>query len=72
MNTMAAYKQHVIVRTGKDDWTSRIEDEEGDAGAFVRGLKGVSGKGGKAFDVCSFPFQIPYLHVPTFNCCSGG
>ncbi|PSN70680.1 hypothetical protein BS50DRAFT_673458 [Corynespora cassiicola Philippines] len=50
MNTMAAYTEQVLVSTGKPDWTSRIEDEESDAGAFVRGLKGVIGKGGKAFD----------------------
>ncbi|KAF2878509.1 Sucrase/ferredoxin-like-domain-containing protein [Massariosphaeria phaeospora] len=50
LNTMAAYAEHIVVCTGQRDWTSRIEDDEGETGAFVRGLKGVVGKGGKAFD----------------------
>jgi hypothetical protein len=49
---MAAYAQHLVVSTGKDDWSSRIEDEEGLTGDFVRGIKGVIGKGGEGFDVC--------------------
>jgi hypothetical protein len=48
---MAPYSEQVIICSGKDDWTSRIEDEEGDSGDFVRGIKGVIGKGGEAFDV---------------------
>jgi hypothetical protein len=52
---MAAYSEQVILCTGKDDWHSNIEQEDGATGAFVKGLKGVIGKGGEAFDVCSFP-----------------
>ena len=52
---MAAYSEQVILCTGKDDWHSNIEQEDGATGAFVKGLKGVIGKGGDAFDVCSFP-----------------
>jgi hypothetical protein len=52
---MAAYSEQVVLCTGKEDWHSNIEQDEGPTGAFVKGLKGVIGKGGQAFDVCSFP-----------------
>ncbi|KAL6708320.1 hypothetical protein ACN47E_003244 [Coniothyrium glycines] len=50
LNTMAAYSEQVIICTGKQDWVSNIEQEEGATGHFVRGLKGVIGKGGSGFD----------------------
>ncbi|KAL5117092.1 hypothetical protein ACEQ8H_005051 [Pleosporales sp. CAS-2024a] len=50
LNTMAAYSEHVVLCTGKEDWHSNIEHEDGATGAFVRGLKSVIGKGGEAFD----------------------
>lgn len=54
--TMPPYAQHVVVRTGRDDWGSRIEDEdesvEGTGMNFARSLKRLVGKGGKFFDVC--------------------
>ncbi|CAO2648389.1 Nn.00g076560.m01.CDS01 [Neocucurbitaria sp. VM-36] len=50
LNTMAAYSEQVIICTGKEDWTSNIENEEGETGEFVKGLKGVIGKGGVGFD----------------------
>jgi hypothetical protein len=52
---MAAYSEQVIFCTGKDDWVSNIEQEEGETGEFVRGLKSVIGKGSSGFDVGSFP-----------------
>jgi hypothetical protein len=55
LNTMAAYSEQVIMCTGTSDWPSNIEQADGATGAFVKGLKGVIGKGGEAFDVCSFP-----------------
>jgi hypothetical protein len=57
MHTMAPYSEHVLVCTGKDDWSSRIEDEEGLSGDFVRALKGVVGKGGRLFDVGKLLFH---------------
>jgi hypothetical protein len=51
LNTMAAYTEQVVVCTGKDDWTSRVEDEPGSGGDFIRGIKSEIGKGGPAFDV---------------------
>ncbi|KAI4631317.1 hypothetical protein J4E83_002848 [Alternaria metachromatica] len=47
---MAAYSEQVIFCTGKEDWVSNIEQEEGETGEFVKGLKGVIGKGGPGFD----------------------
>jgi hypothetical protein len=48
---MAPYAEQVILCTGKEDWASNIEQEEGATGDFVSGLKGVIGKGAEAFDV---------------------
>lgn len=57
---MPPYAQHVVVRTGRDDWGSRIEDEdagvEGTGMNFARSLKGLVGRGGKFFDVCMLGF----------------
>ncbi|KAI8943553.1 hypothetical protein NX059_001549 [Plenodomus lindquistii] len=50
LNTMAAYSEQVIFCTGKEDWVSNIEQEEGDTGDFVKGLKSIIGKGGAGFD----------------------
>ncbi|KAH8712207.1 hypothetical protein GQ44DRAFT_742587 [Phaeosphaeriaceae sp. PMI808] len=50
LNTMATYSEQVVLCTGKDDWQSNIEQEEGPTGEFVKGLKGVIGKGGSGFD----------------------
>lgn len=65
LHTMAPYSEQVVICTGKDDWTSRVEDEESDAGDFVRGIKGVIGRGGKAFDVCQrcshFDYRVTFL-----------
>lgn len=51
---MAPYSEQVVFCTGKDDWASNIEQEEGETGEFVKGLKGVIGKGTPGFDVGSF------------------
>ncbi|KAL5383493.1 hypothetical protein DPSP01_005890 [Paraphaeosphaeria sporulosa] len=50
LHTMAPYTEQVLVCTGKDDWKSRIEDEQSAAGDFVRGLRAEIGRGGKGFD----------------------
>ncbi len=55
---MPPYAQHVVVRTGRDDWGSRIEEEEesvkGTGVNFARSLRGLVGRGGKFFDVCTY------------------
>lgn len=61
--TMPPYAQHVVIRTGRDDWESRIEDGPGTSGAQVRGglggsnlariLKELVGEGGKFHNVSS-------------------
>ncbi|EUC48990.1 hypothetical protein COCMIDRAFT_85869 [Bipolaris oryzae ATCC 44560] len=50
LNTMAPYSEQVVFCTGKDDWASNIEQEGGDTGDFVKGLKNVIGKGAPGFD----------------------
>ncbi|KAF2274235.1 uncharacterized protein EI97DRAFT_422724 [Westerdykella ornata] len=50
LHTMAPYTEQVVICTGKDDWSSRIEDEQSDSGDFLRGIKGIIGRGGQAFD----------------------
>ena len=60
-DTMPPYAQHVVIRTGKDDWSKRIEDEtsrlesdvQGDLGGgnMAKQLKELVGKGGKYHDV---------------------
>jgi hypothetical protein len=52
---MAPYAEQVLLCTGKDDWSSRIEDDESPSGDFVRGLRAEIGRGGKSFDVCLLP-----------------
>jgi hypothetical protein len=54
---MAPYTEQVLLCTGKEDWASNLEDEEGATAEFVKGLKAVIGKGGEAFDVCT---STPY------------
>ncbi|KAH0542421.1 hypothetical protein FGG08_003176 [Glutinoglossum americanum] len=58
-NTMAAYVQQVLISTGKDDWTSRIEEDE-EAGELVRGLRRLLGKGGALAD--------PYNNIMLSHC----
>lgn len=55
LNTMAPYTEQVLLCTGKEDWTSNLEDDGGATADFVKGLKGIIGKGGEAFDVCKPP-----------------
>ena len=53
---MAAYAQQVVVSTGQPDWRSRIEEDGAEEGwgRFVRGLKGLIGRGAKFADVSLF------------------
>ena len=50
-NTVSSYDQHVVIATGKNDWASRIENEEG-IGDMARALKDMTKRTGKWFDVC--------------------
>ncbi|KAF3000843.1 Leucyl-tRNA synthetase, mitochondrial [Curvularia kusanoi] len=47
---MAPYTEQVLLCTGKEDWTSNLEDDSGATADFVKGLKSIIGKGGEAFD----------------------
>ncbi|KAF2836901.1 sucrose cleavage family protein [Patellaria atrata CBS 101060] len=57
--TMAAYGEHVLISTGKDDWKSRIEDEEIGPGELAREMKKLLGRGG--------PHSDPYHNVMITN-----
>jgi hypothetical protein len=46
---MASYAEHVLISTGRDDWKSKIEDE--DEGVLVRKMKKLLLKNGKYSDV---------------------
>ena len=54
---MPPYAQHVVIRTGNNDWSSKIEDEPDTMGTdtggvnFARELKRLVGRGGKFHDV---------------------
>ena len=60
---MAAYAEQVVVCTGKDDWSSRIEEENaGDN--LVADVKELVGRGGKFADVCTIYIMLrQYLDV---------
>jgi hypothetical protein len=49
--TMAPYAEQVLICTGKDDWSSRIEDE-GAGDNLAADLKELLGRGGVYSDVC--------------------
>jgi Sucrase/ferredoxin-like len=54
--TMPSYSQAILIATGKNDWSSRIEDE---AGSLAQKLKGLMGRGGE--------FSDPYHSVSVIN-----
>jgi hypothetical protein len=58
---MAPCAQHVVISTGKSDWTSRIEDDgqETPWGDFGRQLKAMLGRGGKYSDVRGYVPLLP-------------
>lgn len=53
--SMAAYAEQVLISTGRSDWKSKIEDEDG--GILVKQLKGFLARGGKYSDVSDFLLQ---------------
>ena len=48
--SMAAYAEQVLISTGRNDWKSRIEEE--DEAVLVKQLKLYLTRGGKYSDVC--------------------
>lgn len=50
------YAEQVLVCTGKDDWASRVEEDEGadGGGDVLRGFKALFGRGGRFSDVGHF------------------
>ena len=67
--TMAPHTRHVVISTGKVDWKSRIEDEEGPN--LARELKALLGPKGPYHDVCSRPnkwAKTPSLDTGSSRC----
>lgn len=58
--TLAPFKEQVLICTGKGDWKSRIEEEDG-GDNLAADLKELLGKGGKYCDVCLSSPTCPYL-----------
>jgi hypothetical protein len=60
--TISAHNQHLIISTGRADWTSRIEDEAENGTAWGRALgdlKGLLGRKGEFQEVCKH-FVLPW------------
>jgi len=53
---MTPYAQHIVIGTGKSDWKSRIEDEEGYN--LAQELKALLGPKGRFHDVCSWSIHM--------------
>ena len=55
--TMPPYARHVVIKTGRNDWSSKIEDESDTLGEQIgggnlaRSLKALVGRGGSFHDV---------------------
>jgi hypothetical protein len=62
--TMAAFSEQVLICTGKDDWLSRIE-EENSGDNLAADIKELLGRGGVYSDVCSTPLY--FLLTFVFN-----
>jgi hypothetical protein len=64
--TMAAYAEQVLICTGKDDWVSRIEEENaGDN--LAADIKELLGRGGVYSDVRSLSTFQSLLHTCFFR-----
>ncbi|KAL8708142.1 MAG: hypothetical protein Q9220_006903 [cf. Caloplaca sp. 1 TL-2023] len=55
VNTVAPYTRHIVIATGKDDWASKIESEEG----MAKTLKEMTKPGGEWHDVRGASSYIP-------------
>ena len=63
--TKPGYAQHIVICTGRDDWPSRIEDEEGPN--LAKELKALLGPKGRFHDVCILCFSLPASASPVAN-----
>ena len=62
--TMPPYAQHVIIKTGRSNWSSKIEDEPHTLGEQIGGgnlartLKALLGRGGSLHDVSKSAIRL--------------
>jgi hypothetical protein len=64
--TMAAYAEQVLICTGKEDWVSKIEDEN-DGDNLAADLKELLGRGGIYSDACLFTTPLAQSHPFCFR-----
>ena len=57
INTVPRHSKHLVVHTGRNDWASRIEDDE-ERPNIAKELKALLGPKGKFYEVCAFCSQI--------------
>ena len=52
INTVPRHSKHLVVHTGRDDWASRIEDDEEEPN-IAKELKALLGPKGEFYEVCA-------------------
>ena len=52
INTVPRHSMHIVVHTGRDDWASRIEEDE-EKPNIAKELKALLGPKGKFYEVCA-------------------
>ena len=60
INTVPRHSKHLIVHTGRDDWASRIEDDEGKPN-IAKELKALLGPKGEFYEVCVFCIKVLFV-----------
>lgn len=63
--SMSPYAQHLLLSTGRMDWTSRIEDERDTAswGRLTSELKEMLGRRSEFHDVCCWEVPVPSIQA---------
>ena len=60
INTVPRHSKHLVVHTGRDDWASRIEDDE-EKPNIAKELKALLGPKGEFHEVCVFSSSIDHF-----------
>ena len=62
-NTVPRHSKHLVVHTGRDDWASRIEDDE-EKPNIAKELKALLGPRGEFYEVCNFYSKTLFVVGP--------
>lgn len=60
INTVPRHSKHLVVHTGRDDWASRIEDDE-EKPNIAKELKALLGPRGEFYEVCAFCSNVGFV-----------